>query len=133
MSSRVVAYLNLIIEAPTPHTHLTPSDARLALQKIEGHDLAVNALRQIVEHPKNAEAIAHAARYLKLHDEYQAKHSQAHAVSHPLPYDGVANRAQYEAEAAHAAQAEPDDGSPNPVDVASAKNPVDDQDVADLV
>lgn len=84
---RVIAALNAAVEGVATvivgHNHyaICQDDARIALHMIETQEMAVGALRLILANsgaPKNpalAEALAHGERFLKLHDDYLAKHS----------------------------------------------------------
>jgi hypothetical protein len=105
----VIAHLNAVIEDRMP-TALKAEPCRKALFAIETQQLAVNALRIVVKEmshltglkPEPIEAYHHACRYLALYDKQMAERAAQ------VPYDGVANKAQYEAEAAHAALAAED-------------------------
>lgn len=69
----VIAALNNIIDFGKPIQAIPVDQARAALLRIENCDLAITALRQVVENPKNPEALAHAERMLKHIDNYLAK------------------------------------------------------------
>lgn len=75
----VVAFLNAIIQNES-RTEPTPNDCRLALLQIETAELAVSAIRNLTLHPKNAEAFAHAARYLEMYDHQVAARALAAAL-----------------------------------------------------
>lgn len=74
----VVAFLNAIIQNES-RTEPGPNECRLALLQIETAELAVAAIRNITLHPKNPEALAHAARYLEMYDRQVA--GRAHAAA----------------------------------------------------
>lgn len=69
----VIAHLNAVVEDRMP-TALKPEAARQALFAIETTEMAVTALRLVLDHlpskghhPQLAEAVAHGRRYLDLH------------------------------------------------------------------
>lgn len=78
-----VALLNAVIQGEPCDAPISTASCRLALLAIETQELAIAALRQVLNHPKDAEAFAHAARVARLIDDYTAKHAQAHPLSPP--------------------------------------------------
>lgn len=63
MTALVVSFLNDLIDNPVGL--IKPDEARKALLAIETQQLAINALRTLLQHPKNPESFAHAERLLK--------------------------------------------------------------------
>lgn len=72
-----VALLNSAIDAPSELCSV--NDARDALRRLELWPLAIGALRVLVKHPDNKDAIAHAQRCID--------HMDNPPFTHPAPAD----------------------------------------------
>lgn len=123
------AALNAVADGSVP-PDFTKGDALIAIHRIETQELAISALRLLVEQCEGMNdvgapfyaALDHAKKLLKLHDDYVKKHAEAAQVASMIGH-AVARTIADEA-------IQP---APNPVDSPAAKKPVADEDLSDLV